>query len=72
LQKAISLNRDNEVSWYRLSKVERLLGNGTEQQKAMTEFQRLHSKKTNEPESGRKLLSPDEVTKQDVDPNIPN
>jgi len=72
LQKAISLNRDNEVSWYRLSKVERLLGNSTEQQKAMAEFQRLHSKKTNEPESGRKLLSPDEVTKQSVDPNIPN
>ncbi len=72
LQKAISLNRENEVSWYRLSKVERLLGNSTEQLKAMAEFQRLHSKKTNELESGRKLFSPDEVTKQDVDPNTPN
>jgi len=71
LQKAISLNRDNEVSWYRLSKVEHLLGNSTEQQKAMAEFQKLHSKKTNELESGRKLFSPDEVTKQDVDPNTP-
>ena len=72
LQKAISLNRDNEVSWYRLSKVERLLGNSTEQQKAMAEFQRLHSKKTNELEASRKLFSPDEVTKQDVDPHTPD
>jgi len=72
LQKAISMNRENEVSWYRLSKVERLLGNSTEQLKAMAEFQKLHSKKTNELESGRKLFSPDEVTKQDVDPNTPN
>lgn len=72
LQKAISLNRDNEVSWYRLAKVERLLGNSAEQQKAMAEFQRLHSKKSNESQPGKKLFSPDEVTKQDVDPNTPN
>jgi len=72
LQKAISLNRENEVSWYRLSKVERILGNAAEQQKAMAEFQRIHSKKTNETESGKKLFSPDEVTKQDIDPNAPN
>ena len=72
LQKAISLNRENEVSWYRLSKVERVLGNTAEQRKALAEFQRLHSKKTNEPESGKKLFAPDEVTKQDIDPNAPN
>lgn len=72
LQKAISLNRLNEVSWYRLSKVERILGNTAEQQKAMAEFQRLHSKKMNETESGKKLFSPDEVTKQGIDPNAPN
>jgi len=48
------------------------LGNSTEQQKAMAEFQRLHSKKTNELEASRKLFSPDEVTKQDVDPHTPD
>jgi len=72
LREAISLNRENEVSWYRLSKVERILGNTVEQQKAMAEFQRLHSKKTNEQESGKKLFSPDEVTKQNIDPKAPN
>ena len=71
-KKAVAADPENEVGWYRLSKVERLLGNSTEEQKAMTEFQRLHSRKTNEPESDRKLFSPEEVTKQEVDPNIPN
>ena len=71
-KKAVAADPENEVGWYRLSKVERLLGNSTEEQKAMTEFQRLHSRKTNEPESDRKLFSPEEITKQEVDPNIPN
>jgi len=71
-KKAVAADPGNEVGWYRLSKVERLLGNSTEEQKAMTEFQRLHSRKTNEPESDRKLFSPEEITKQEVDPNIPN
>ena len=72
LHKAVSLNRENEVSWYRLSKVERMLGNTAEHEKAMAEFQRLHSKKTRAAETGKKLFSPDEVSKQDLDPNAPN
>jgi tetratricopeptide (TPR) repeat protein len=70
LQKAISLNRENEVSWYRLAQVERMLGNRSEQQNAFSEFQRLHSK-TNEQESGKSLFSPDEVTKQGLDASPP-
>jgi len=70
LQEAISLNRENEVSWYRLGQVEGILGHSSQQQKAMAEFQRLHSAK-NAQESGKKLLSPDEVTKQDLDASAP-
>src|SRR5207253_2940577 len=37
LKKAIALNADNEVSWYRLSQVQMALGNTAEQQKAFAE-----------------------------------
>ena len=71
LQKAISLNRENEVSWYRLAQVEGQLGNSAEQQKAMAEFQRLHSQMTRQQESAKKLFTSDEVTKQQLDPTAP-
>ncbi|MBV9341981.1 MAG: tetratricopeptide repeat protein [Acidobacteria bacterium] len=67
LKQAISLNRENEVSWYRLSQVEAALGNSSEQRNAMAEFQRLHAQKINQQEAGKKLPSPDEVTRQSVD-----
>ncbi len=67
LQKAISLNAENEVSWYRLSQAYGLLGNSTEQKKAFTEFQRLKIQKSNEQEAAKETLSPDEVTKQQLD-----
>ncbi|HKW18070.1 MAG TPA: tetratricopeptide repeat protein [Terriglobales bacterium] len=69
LQKAISLNRDNEVAWWRLSQVERALGNSAEQKKALAEFQRLHSANASQENSTSKLFSPNEVTKQRVDSN---
>lgn len=71
LQKAISLNRDNEVSWWRLAQVERALGNSAEQKKALAEFQRLHSQSSGRHESASKLFSSDEVTKQQVEPHTP-
>jgi tetratricopeptide (TPR) repeat protein len=64
LQRAISLNPENEVSWYRLAQVERMLGNQAEKEKALTEFQRLHSKTTMDKEPGKNFFSSDEVTKQ--------
>jgi predicted Zn-dependent protease len=67
LQQAIALNAENEVSWYRLSQVYRLLGNATEQKKALAEFQRLRSQKSREQE-GEQEFSPSEVTKQQLDP----
>jgi tetratricopeptide (TPR) repeat protein len=68
LQKAISLNRDNEVAWWRMSQVERLLGNADEQKKALAEFQRLHSQAAARPQpTGSELFSPNEVTHQQVE-----
>jgi tetratricopeptide (TPR) repeat protein len=68
LEKAISLNRDNEVSWWRLAQVERLLGDSAGQKKALTEFQRLHSQSADQQDQGRKLFSPNEVTQPKIDP----
>ena len=66
LEKAISLNRDNEVAWWRMAQVERLLGNEEAQKKALAEFQRLHSQSADQQNEGRKLFSPNEVTQQQV------
>ena len=38
IQQAIVLNHDNPVSWYRLARAERALGNTAESQKADAEF----------------------------------
>jgi tetratricopeptide (TPR) repeat protein len=67
LQRAIALNRDNEVAWWRLAQVERLLGNADEQKHALAEFQRLHSQAASQQDSARGLFSPNEVTQQQVD-----
>jgi tetratricopeptide (TPR) repeat protein len=71
VQKAISLNADNQVSWYRLAQVERALGNVRAQQKALAEFQRLRSHESSRRDAVRALFSPDEETKQKLDPNAP-
>jgi tetratricopeptide (TPR) repeat protein len=68
LQKAISLNPQNEVSWYQLAQVERSLGNVAEQQRALAVFRRLHDK-ANQQNGLEPVFSPSEVTKQEVDPN---
>jgi tetratricopeptide (TPR) repeat protein len=64
LQKAISLNPLNEVSWWRLAQVERAVGNFEEQKKALAEFQRLHAQSIGQEDSARRLFSPNEVTRQ--------
>jgi tetratricopeptide (TPR) repeat protein len=43
LQKAVALNADDEVAWYRLGLVDRVLGRTEELNKALAQFQRLHS-----------------------------
>ncbi len=67
-QKAAAANPENEVCWYRLSQIQRRLGNVTEQQKALAEFQRLHDESTRR-KGFDPARVPSEVTKQEVDPN---
>ena len=68
LQKAIALNPNDEVSWYRLLQAERALGNGPEEQKALHEFQRLRKEQASR-QAARGLFAPQEVTPQKLDPD---
>jgi tetratricopeptide (TPR) repeat protein len=67
VQRAIGLNHDNPVAWYRLARVERALGHTAESQKAEAEFKRLHDKPS-EHIAMESTLAPAEVTKQEIDP----
>jgi tetratricopeptide (TPR) repeat protein len=67
LQKAIAVDAQNEVAWYRLAQVQKLLGNEAEQQKALAEFRRLHHQ-FNQQKLIEKVFSPSEVTRQELDP----
>jgi tetratricopeptide (TPR) repeat protein len=70
LRKAISLNPEDAVCYFHLSQVHKALGNVAEQRKALAEFQHLRSQKEREEKSLIKgVLSPQEVTKQELDPN---
>lgn len=71
LQKAIALNPENEVAFYRLVQVHRALGNAAEQQKALAEFQRLRSNESRRQQSLVEALSPQAVTKQTIDSDTP-
>ncbi len=68
LQRAIASDAQNEVTWYRLAQVQKLLGNEAEQQKSLTEFRRLHHQ-FNQQKLIEKVFSPTEVTKQELDAN---
>jgi tetratricopeptide (TPR) repeat protein len=69
LKAAIAQNADDEVSWYRLSEVERALGNKSEQQSAMAQFRKLHQEKLNQ-QTSRLTDSASDVTKQEVGPEV--
>ncbi len=71
LQKAIELNPENEVSWYRLSQVQRSLGNSKEAQDAFAKYQSLHQQKASLDEAGKRFLAPGEVTRQQLDSSAP-
>jgi predicted Zn-dependent protease len=68
LQKAITLNPQDAVSYYQLALAYKAKGNSGEQQKALAEFQRLRSQKEREDKSFFSGdLSPNAVTKQELD-----
>jgi len=60
LQKAVTLDAEDEVAWYRLSQVNRALGNKDEQQKALAQFQRVRTQMALQ----QGTSPPGEVTKQ--------
>jgi tetratricopeptide (TPR) repeat protein len=65
-QRAVTLDPENQVCWYRLAKIQRTLGNVAEQQKALAEYRRLHDL-ANQQKEVEPVFSPREVTKQEVD-----
>ena len=67
LQKAITLNRNSDVAWYRLSQAQRALGNRVEQEKAFAEFQRVRTTKEKQQAAAGEIFSRSEVTKQQLD-----
>jgi tetratricopeptide (TPR) repeat protein len=68
LEKAVELNADDEVAWYRLAQAERRLGNGEKQREALAQYKRLHEK-GNINMGTRELFSPSEVSKQQIEPS---
>jgi tetratricopeptide (TPR) repeat protein len=67
-ERAAAVDPENEVCWYRLAKIERSLGNVAEQQRALTQYRRLHDLANQQKEVEAVFFSPREVTKQEVDP----
>jgi tetratricopeptide (TPR) repeat protein len=65
-QRAVTLDPENQVCWYRLAKIQGSLGNVAEQQKALSEYRRLHDI-ANQQKEIEPVFSPREVTKQEVD-----
>jgi tetratricopeptide (TPR) repeat protein len=66
IQRAIAADPQDEVAWYRLAQVERILGNEPGQRRAFAEFQRLRQK-SSELEAAKGMFNPTDVTKQKVD-----
>ena len=69
LKAAIALNKNDEVSWYRLAEVERSLGNKSGQQEALAQFRKLHQA-TLDQQTSRLVDSASDVTKQEVGPDV--
>jgi tetratricopeptide (TPR) repeat protein len=66
IQRAIAANPQDEVAWYRLAQVERILGNEASQRRAFAEFQRLHQKSI-ELDAAKGMYTQTDVTRQKVD-----
>jgi tetratricopeptide (TPR) repeat protein len=64
LRRAVQLNSQDEVAHYHLSRAYRELGKQAEEQKAMAEFRRLRSERSQQ----EAVLAQRAVTKQEVDP----
>jgi tetratricopeptide (TPR) repeat protein len=67
LQRAVTLDPQDPVAWYRLAQAERALGRVDEQRKALAEFAKLKNEQSS---STRAALNP-EVTPQQLPTNVP-
>ena len=67
-RRAVEIDPENEVGWYRLAQIQKALGSSTEQEKALAEYRRLHDR-SSEQHGLEPMFSPHEVTKQEVEPN---
>jgi tetratricopeptide (TPR) repeat protein len=65
-QRAVALDPENEVGWYRLAQIQKSLGNNAEQQKALAEYQRLHDRSSQQ-RGLEPVFSSPEVTKQEIE-----
>jgi tetratricopeptide (TPR) repeat protein len=65
-QRAVAIDPENEVCWYRLAMIERSLGHVAEQQTALSEYRRLHDL-ANQQKEVAPVFSPREVTRQQAD-----
>ena len=68
LQKAVALDRANDVAYYQLSVAHGKLGNVAEQRKVLEDFQRLRERKR---EREALMFAPPPVTQQELDPAAP-
>jgi len=66
-QRAVAIDPENEVGWYRLAQIQKALGNNAEQEKALAEYRRLHDRSSQQ-RGLEPVFSPREVTKQEVEP----
>jgi len=67
-QRAVAIDPENEVGWYRLAQIQKALGNNAEQDKALAEYRRLHDRRSQQ-HGLEPVFSPHEVTKQEVEPS---
>jgi len=65
-QRAVALDPENEVAWYRLAQIQKSLGNKAEQQQALAEYRRLHDRSSQQ-RGLEPVFSSREVTKQEID-----
>ena len=66
-QRAVAIDPENEVGWYRLAQIQKALGNNAEQDRALAEYRRLHDRSSQQ-RGLEPVFSPREVTKQEVEP----
>jgi tetratricopeptide (TPR) repeat protein len=69
-QRAVAVDPANEVAWYRLAQVQKMLGNTSEQEKSLAEYRKLHDIASQQ-RGLEPVFAPREVTKQEVDSNSP-